>query len=138
MENILLEIKNELSEMRQEMEIMKNNMATKEDISDMATKEDLSDMATKEDISNMATKEDLSMLATKADVADIPLIKQAILESRHELAAVRETTDGMKIDIQELKENDVLFEEILLHQRKLIDMLTIKTSDHEAQLKWVR
>ncbi|WP_318617074.1 hypothetical protein [Sporosarcina sp. YIM B06819] len=127
MENVLLEIKNELKEMRQDMANMKNNMAIMKN-----------DMATKEDISSMATKEDISMLATKADVADIPLIKQAILESRHELAAVRETTDGMKIDIQELKENDVLFEEILLHQRKLIDMLTIKTSDHEAQLKWVR
>ncbi|MEK5037108.1 hypothetical protein [Sporosarcina sp. FSL K6-3457] len=113
MDAVLQEIKNELNEMRKQM-------------------------ATKEDITNMATKEDLSKLATKADVADIQLIKQAVLESRQELAAVKETVDDMKIDIHELKENDIRFEEILLHQRKLIDLLTIKTSDHEAQLKWVR
>ena len=107
METILQEIKNELSEMRNQMV-------------------------------NMATKDDISKLATKEDVADIPLIKQAVLEARQELAAVKETTDEVKNDIHELRGNDVQFEEILMHQRKLIDLLTIKTSDHEAQLKWVR
>jgi hypothetical protein len=39
--------------------IIKDTVATKEDIKDMATKEDIRDMATKEDIKDMATKLDV-------------------------------------------------------------------------------
>lgn len=46
-------------------------MATKNDIKDMATKKDLELMATKYDFENMATKKDLELMARKSDLVDM-------------------------------------------------------------------
>jgi hypothetical protein len=48
------------------IQIMMQNMATKDDIKNMATKDDIKNMATKDDIKNMATKDDI--LATKDEI----------------------------------------------------------------------
>jgi len=50
--------------------MIKDNFATKDDISNFATKDDLANFATKDDISNFATKDDLANFATKDDLAN--------------------------------------------------------------------
>ena len=55
--------------LRETVEGIQENMATKADIKDMATKTDIKDMATKTDIKDMATKTDLEAMATKEDLA---------------------------------------------------------------------
>jgi hypothetical protein len=61
-EELLIEIMNEIKEMRKEM----------------VTNSDLTHFATKNDLKNFATKEDLKNLATKEEVAEIPFIKAAV------------------------------------------------------------
>ena len=60
-----------LEKMYIEMQEMKGNMATKDDIANMATKDDIANMATKDDIVNMATKDDIANMATKDDIIKI-------------------------------------------------------------------
>ena len=56
---------------KEELEEIKRVMATKEDIKDMATKEDIKNMATKEDLKGLATKDDIKNMATKDDIKDM-------------------------------------------------------------------
>jgi len=53
---------------RPQIETLKKNMATKDDLKGMATKDDLKGMATKDDLKGMATKDDLKGMATKDDL----------------------------------------------------------------------
>ena len=64
---------------KEDLAIVRQDMATKADIKDMATKADIRDMATKAEVAvvrqEMATKEDIAAvrreMATKADKADV-------------------------------------------------------------------
>ena len=51
--------------------IIKETMATKEDIKDMVVKSDIEDMVRKSDIEYMVTKEDIKDMATKQDIKPI-------------------------------------------------------------------
>lgn len=48
-----------------EIQDMREEMLTKDDIANMATKDDIANMATKDDIADMATKTDLEKLVTQ-------------------------------------------------------------------------
>lgn len=50
----------EITGMKNEIQGMKSNMATKEDIASMATKEDIANMATRQDLKGLASKEDVN------------------------------------------------------------------------------
>lgn len=54
---------------KEDLEELKRQMATKEDLNKMATKEDLEEL--KSQMATMATKEDLSKLATKEDLEEL-------------------------------------------------------------------
>ncbi|MBB5254878.1 PD-(D/E)XK nuclease family protein [Sulfurisphaera ohwakuensis] len=58
--------------LRQEIEEIRKNMATKEDIRNMATKDDLKNLATRQELEEikkvMATKDDIKDMATKKDI----------------------------------------------------------------------
>ena len=71
MYNLLEKLCIQVEGMQTEINDIRSNMATKEDLSNFATKEDLSNFATKEDLSNFATKDDLSNFATKDDLKNL-------------------------------------------------------------------
>ncbi len=50
------------------VELMRDRMATKDDLNRFATKDDLNRFATKDDLDHFATKEDLERFATKEDL----------------------------------------------------------------------
>lgn len=58
-----------LEKMHTDMEKIKSEMATKEDLTGMATKEDLKRLVTKEDLKRLVTKEDL--MSTNEQVFEI-------------------------------------------------------------------
>jgi len=75
--NLINFIATTVESLRQRIDIISDQMATKVDLANfrdqMATKDDLARMATKDDLARMATKEDLAALkeqmATKEDLA---------------------------------------------------------------------
>ena len=58
-----------LSAMTQQLSVITDVMATRDDIAYMATKDDIKGMATKDDVKGMATKDDIADMATKADIS---------------------------------------------------------------------
>lgn len=61
-------------------------------------------------------------MATKKDVADIPFIRQAVLELRE--------------DIKELKVSQERIIKVQVEQQKVIEVLSVRTTEHEAKLKF--
>jgi hypothetical protein len=67
-ETVSQEINSLMQEMKAELDKIRSEMATKEDLKAFVTKEDLKQFATKEDLKQFATKEDLKQFATKEDL----------------------------------------------------------------------
>jgi hypothetical protein len=96
------------------MDFLKNNMATKTDLqeirAEMATKNDLKAYATKEDLKAFATKEDLKAFATKANL-DTAIENLATKSDVRWLERrTREDTNAIVEEIIDLKERMVKFE----------------------------
>jgi cysteinyl-tRNA synthetase len=129
---------------QEELEAIRQSMATKEELEafrqstqeeleairqSMATKEELEairqSMATKEELEairqSMATKEELEAIrqsmATKEDIADLPFIKQAVIELSDKVNLV--------IDRQD-------------RQEKIIELLSARSIRHEAEISELR
>ena len=71
-----------------------------------------------------------SKMATKEDVADIPLIKQAVLETR-------ETVANLDKSIDDLKNKNEEFARVQANHQKTLDLLSIKSVELEAKTRWV-
>jgi len=69
-------------------------------------------------------------MATKEDVADIPLIKQAVLEAREIVANLEKSIDDLKIKNEE-------FARVQANHQKTLDLLSIKSVELEAKTRWV-
>ena len=84
--------------------------------------------------SKMATKEELeeirNTMATKEDVADIPLIKQTVLETRETVARLEKSMNDSIKNIEELAR-------VQANQQKTLDLLSIKSVELEAKTRWV-
>lgn len=68
-------------------------------------------------------------MATKEAVADVLLIRQAVLETH-------ETVTNLEKSVNELKNKDEEFALILAKQQKTIDLLSIKSIELEDQTRW--
>ncbi|PWA07915.1 hypothetical protein DCC39_15845 [Pueribacillus theae] len=75
-------------------------------------------------------------MATKEDVAEIPFIKGAVIEIHDELGCVKKTGQETREDVQLLKAAQERLEKVQSDQQKIIELLSIKTTVHEAKLKW--
>jgi hypothetical protein len=121
-----------LERLNGQIDELRVNMATKEDIKNMATKDDIKNMATKEDIKNMATKEDIKNMATKEDIKNM-----ATKDDLKNLA----TKDDLKLLADELHtEIQAVYDEVegLRRDFNTIEMVTAKNSFDIATLKAVR
>ena len=74
--------------------------------------------------------ESRNTMATKEDVADIPLIKQAVLESH-------ETVANLEKSIGDLMNKNEEFTRIQANHQKTLDLLSIKSVELEAKTRWV-
>jgi tetrahydromethanopterin S-methyltransferase subunit G len=108
-----------------EMQAMKSNMATKDDIANMATKDDIANMATKDDIANMATKDDLANMVTKDDLARIGqrLVK---LENKMDLNH-KVLFDGYNQTYEKLEALE-----------KKVDRIEKKVDSHDIEIKVIK
>lgn len=61
-------------------------------------------------------------MATKEDVADLPLIKQAVLETRETVALMNKNEE---------------FARIQANHQKTLDLLSIKSVELETKTRWV-
>ena len=92
-----------------EVQDMKSNMATKDDIANMATKDDIANMATKDDIANMATKDDIASLRKDMNLLGDELHKEIesvyveVKELRNDLNTMEILTTKNAYDIAKLK-----------------------------------
>jgi len=102
---------------------IKANMATKDDLKGFATKEDLKDFATKEDLKGFATKEDLKDFATKDDLKNLATKDD-----------IKFLSDELHIEIQ------AVYDEVKELRQDLgtMEILTTKNAFDIAKLKAVR
>ena len=91
-----------LEKLNSQLNDMKANMATKEDIANMVTKEDIANMVTKKDIANMVTKEDLNLLADELHL-EIQVVLDEVKELRRDLNTMEIMTSKNTLDIAKLK-----------------------------------
>ena len=100
-----------LEKLNTQIEDIKTNMATKDDLKDFAKKEDLKDFAKKEDLKDFATKDDLKNLATKDDInllaaelhTEIQAVHDEVKELRQDLGVMEVITTKNAFDIAKLK-----------------------------------
>ena len=87
-----------------EMQEMKTNMATKQDLENMATKQDLESMATKQDLESMATKQDLVVLENEIK-NNIKALYDGYQQSVEGISDIKRKVDKLtdKVDNQEIK-----------------------------------
>jgi len=71
-----------------------------------------------------------SKMATKEDVANIPLIKQAVLETRETVAKLEKPIDDLMIKNEEIAR-------VQANHQKTLDLLSIKSVELEAKTRWV-
>ena len=85
-----------------EVQGIKGNMATKDDINDMVVKDDLKGFATKDDLKNFATKGDIELLADELHI-EIQAVLDELKELRHDLNTMEILTTKNAFDIAKLK-----------------------------------
>ena len=92
------------------------NMPSKNDIVGVAAKYEIASMTAKDDIANMVTKSDIANLAatmaTKEDIvdtADIPCIRQAVLEAN---TNVKQLVENQRSFFEMLGEHDIAIHSI--------------------------
>lgn len=117
LEQILKEILTKVNDLGTRLDRVEQTMATKDELAEIRqTMED-------EFVDIRKT------MATKEDVAEIPFIKQAVIEIQTEQACMNQTIEEMREDIQRIiKVQD--------EQQKIIEILSIRTTEHEAKLKF--
>ena len=93
-ETVSQEINSLRQEMKAELDKIRSEMATKEDLKAFATKEDLKAFATKEDLKPFATKEDLKQFATKEDFLEF---------ERRLNSAIEKIREGVRLYILDLE-----------------------------------
>mgnify|MGYP002410306911 CR=1 FL=1 len=91
-----------LERMYIEVQEMKSNMATKDDLKNFATKDDLKSFATKDDLKNLATKDDIDLLASELH-GEIQAVHDEVVELRHDLSTMEIMTAKNAFDIAKLK-----------------------------------
>ncbi|WP_018212345.1 hypothetical protein [Desulfitobacterium hafniense] len=107
-----------LEKMYREMQKLKQDMATKQDISNMATKQDIANMATKQDIANMATKQDIANMATRQDIVRLE--------------------DKMDTNFKALYDGYTLTYEKLSALEDKVDKLSIKVENQNVEIKVIK
>lgn len=70
-----------LEGLTQQLDVMADNMTTKDDLKGFATKDDLRGLATKDDLKGFATKDDLKNLATKDDLERVAVRLERKIDS---------------------------------------------------------
>ena len=63
-----LATRQDMEAVRDDIETIKKNMATKDDLKNFATRDDLKNFATRDDLKNFATRDDLKNFATRDDL----------------------------------------------------------------------
>lgn len=101
-----------LEKMYIEIQEMKTNMATKQDIAGMATKQDIANMATKQDIADMATKQDISNMATKQDIVRLENRMDANHRTLYDgykqtMEGITEIKDELQIIKQQIEDHEI-------------------------------
>ena len=91
-----------LEKLNTQIEDIKTNMATKDDLKDFAKKEDLKDFATKDDLKNLATKDDINLLAAELHT-EIQAVHDEVKELRQDLGVMEVITTKNAFDIAKLK-----------------------------------
>ena len=111
MYNLLEKLCIQVEGMQTEINDIRSNMATKEDLSNFATKDDLGNFATKDDLSNFVTKDDLKNLATKDDIdllgnelhAEVQAVYEELTELRNDFNTMQVLTTKNAYDIAKFK-----------------------------------
>ncbi len=85
-----------------EVQGIKGNMATKDDLKDFATKDNLKNFVTKDDIKNMATKDDIELLADELHT-EIQTVLDEVKDLRNDLTTMEILTTKNAFDIAKLK-----------------------------------
>ena len=102
-ETVSQEINSLRQEMKAELDKIRSEMVTKEDLKAFVTKEDLKQFATKEDLKAFATKEDLKPFATKEDLKQFAT-KEDFLEFERRLnSAIEKIREGVRLYILDLE-----------------------------------
>ena len=115
-----------------EVQGIKGNMATKNDIKDMVVKDDLKNFATKDDLKNFATKDDLKDFATKDDLKNFVTkddIKNMATKDDIELLADELHTEIQTV-LDEVKD--------LRNDLSTMEILTTKNAFDIAKLNAIR
>lgn len=71
-----------------------------------------------------------SKMATKEELADIPLIKQVVLETRETVAKLEKSIDDLKNKNEE-------FARVQANHQKILDLLAIKSVELEVKTRWI-
>ncbi|MBM7681265.1 hypothetical protein JOD43_001432 [Pullulanibacillus pueri] len=132
-EELLNRIFNEIQDMKQNMATKADlsncatkddltNFATKDDLANFATKDDLANFATKDDLANFATKDDLANFATKEDVADIPYIKTAVNELSVKVSELSGRVDIIEKEMVRKADLQFIYHKIAEHDREIFNL----------------
>lgn len=85
-----------------EVQGIKSNMATKDDLKNFATKNDIKNFATKDDLQNFATKDDINLLADELHT-EIQAVLDEVKELRNDINTMEIVTSKNALDIAKLK-----------------------------------
>ena len=67
-----------------QLEQIKNNMATKDEIANLVTKDEITNLVTKDEIANLVTKDEIKLLADELHI-EIQVVLNEVKELRHDL-----------------------------------------------------
>ncbi len=68
-------------------------------------------------------------MATKKDVEEIPYIKKTIIETKQELNTVNQIAEETREEVKRIVK-------VQAEQQKVIEVLSVRTTEHEAKLKF--
>jgi hypothetical protein len=85
-----------------QLEQIKNNMATKDEIANLVTKDEIANLVTKDEIANLVTKDEIKLLADELHI-EIQVVLNEVKELRHDLNTMEIITTKNAFDIAKLK-----------------------------------
>ncbi|HEX6183362.1 MAG TPA: hypothetical protein VFZ44_05575 [Pyrinomonadaceae bacterium] len=128
------ENENLLNSIASTVELMRDRMATKDDLERFATKDDLSRFATKEDLERFATKEDLERFATRDDFDSL---REQVGLLGEQVGLLGEQVSFLGGQVEDVRDRMATKEELARVEERLTNKIEVETTAVRGDIEQV-